>query len=164
MWLAPAATGSRGILDSVSHPLSVLQRLAGPGTVESARAEFPSADPGRSRLDFRYVHASGGVDVTCRLATCPAPPRPAAYAIDGRRIDREIDPRDYGIYFTSDARRVKVEDPLKQLVEDFLLRLETRTPVERTMLIESVTNLEPLIRAGIEAERRLDSGDVEEIA
>jgi predicted dehydrogenase len=148
MFLAPSTTGNRMILDSVSHPLSLLHRLCGCGAVENAAARFEGDSQEGVRLDFVYRHESGRVRCVCRLDRHPSAPRPAWYSIDARRVDREIDPTRYEIYFRANGRRVRVADPLELLVEDFLRRVESEEPPERRALIESVTNLETLHRAG----------------
>jgi len=151
MHLAPATVGTRMILDSASHPLSLLQALCGFGVVDDARVEFAGCDRETARVAFDYRHAGGTVRAAFRLAHTDAIPRPASYAINGQRVVRTIDPAKYEIYFEADARRVRVEDPLKLLVEDFLRRVTEGEPFDRQGLLESMIHLESLVRAGEDA-------------
>jgi len=144
MHLGPISRGPRMILDSASHPISMLQALAGPGRVDEAQARFPGEGRGRLETSFRYRHARGDAEVEVRLATCPEAPRPAGYAINGRAVERDVDPADYTIYFEHERRRVPVEDPVKLLVEDFLARIAQRRPYDRRFLIEGMVHLDTL--------------------
>ena len=147
MLLSPTVKGTSMVLDSVSHPLSVLQALVGVGEVESARAVWPDCGGERLRLDFRYVHAAGAVEASCRLVRKTEPPRPAGYAVNGCAVARRIELPDYRIFFEDGGRRVEVEDPLPRLVRRFLERVRSGAPTDREALIHGMRGLERLMEA-----------------
>ncbi len=152
MLLSPMTKGPKMLLDSVSHPISLLQELVGPGIIEEPQATYaPGSKRDDMTLSFQYRHATGTLLAKCRFATHPEPPRPAGYGINGCYAERRIDPEGYRIYFSSGEREVFVEDPVKRLAEDFLRRVETRQPVDRRCLLESITHLDTLHQAGIGA-------------
>jgi len=155
MRLSPVVKGTRMVLDSASHPLSMLYALTGPGRVESPRAAFSGEDRSRLSLAFTYVHAAGRVDVVCRFATREKPPRPAGYAINGRAVDRGIALPDYRLFFASadGERRVEIEDPLELLVRDFVRRVRSGAPVDPEEVILGMRGLERLMTAAEAATR-----------
>lgn len=148
MRLSPITRGPRMLVDSVSHPISLLQGLVGVGFVEGAEARYIEGERGDLEIEFDYRHARGLARATCRFKTCAEPPRPASYAINGRKVEREIDLPAYEIYFSGNGKRVPVEDPVKCLVGDFLGRVERNQAPDRRELIESIVNLEALHVAG----------------
>ena len=151
MLLSPISRGPRMLIDSLSHPISLLQALVGPGFVENAEARYGASGRDDMTLEFEYRHAHGTTRSSVHLHTCPEPPRPAGFTINGHQIRREIDLPDYELYFSNGDRRVPVEDPVKLLVADFLQRVEQRRSDDRRLLVESVVNLETLHAAGIAA-------------
>lgn len=147
MWLSPIVKGPRMVLDSASHPLSVLEALVGPGEVENARAVFAGADQSRVRLTFSFVHAGGAVEACLRLAVHADPPRPAGYAVNGRSAERRIELPAYRIYFESEGRRTEVDDPIPQLVRDFVSRVRAGAATDREGLVRGMRGLVRLMRA-----------------
>lgn len=174
MLLSPISVGARAVLDSVPHVLSLLSARLGRGAVIGPEAAYGGADRGELTLEFEYKPRSGdpsaaGVAVTCRFVTQPEPPRPAGYAWNGRWVDRRIRLPEYAMEFvatdgdgdrsSTEPRGVLLEDPLRRLVERFLARVddpagrEAERAEHRAHLIESVTHLEPLVRAVERLER-----------
>jgi len=153
MRLSPIVRGTRMVLDSASHPLSMLYALAGPGEAESPSARFLDAERSRLTLEFSYVHSTGAVDVVCRFATRVKPPRPAGYAINGRAVDRGIELPDYRLFFEGGGRRVEIEDPLELLVRDFVKRVRSGAPRDPEEVILGMRGLERLMTAAEAATR-----------
>lgn len=169
MLLAPTSTEDQAVVDALPHVLSMLQALAGPGQVKAANAGFESSNREALRLDFEYTtgapdgDAERTIEAQCRLVTCPERPRPAAYAINGRRADRVIRLPDYVLELEAregegEPRRVTLEDPLKVLIREVLGRIESAPSwagVKRRNLVDSITQLEPLVDAAVDAANRL---------
>lgn len=125
MRLSPAAREPRQMLgDALSHPLSLLQALAG---VE-ARVEgiALTAREGEVELRFAYRAPTFSVASELRLRSADRPQREAGYAVNGHWAEREIRVSDYAFRFRDDSRSVDVPDPLRELLRDFLAKLETR--------------------------------------
>jgi predicted dehydrogenase len=139
--------GPAMVVDSGSHPISMLQALVGPGTMHDARVTSLDRDRGRLDVAWRWVHARGEVEAELALTRHPAPPRPAGYAIDGRVADRRIDPTDYSMAFADGERRVPVPDPLVESVRDFARAAAEGRPPARRRLIEGMTALHELVAA-----------------
>lgn len=153
MRLSPTVRGTRMVLDSASHPLSMLYALVGAGEVESPRAQFSDAERSRVTLEFSYVHSTGAVEVVCRLAMRLNPPRPAAYAINGHAVDRGIEFPHYRLFFEGGGRRVAIEDPLELLVRDFVKRVRSGSPLDAEEVILGMRGLERLMTAAEAATR-----------
>lgn len=151
MTLSPIRSGLDMILDSAPHPLSMLRQLLGYGRVASPHARFIGAGHRHLELDFEYRHGAGTAAVNFTASVCSAPPRPASYAINGARIEREIALPEYRVAFVGDGRRVAAEDPLQLLVTDFLNKVDTRCTVDRQALIDGVAGLEILFNCTADA-------------
>ncbi len=147
MLLSPITIGTTMVLDSASHPLSLLEALTGPGEVESPEAVFVDGDPGKLRMEFTYTHAGGAVEATCRLITTAEPPRPAGYAVNGFGVERRIEIPSYEMTFESAGCIVKVEDPVEVRVRDFLEMVRAGAAPDRESLIRSMRALEALMAA-----------------
>jgi len=154
MRLSPAAREPRQMLgDSLSHPLSLLQALGG---AAEARAEEVAlaARPGEVELRFAYRTATFSVASEVRLRSADRLPREAAYAVNGHWAEREIRPSDYAFRFRDASREVDVPDPLRELLRDFLLGLETRggpdpaIPARMALLEQILEALPAAERAG----------------
>lgn len=148
MWMGPTReAGPAMVVDSGSHPISMLQALVGPGTMHEARVTTLDRDRGRLDVAWRWRHAQGEVEAELSLTRCPAPPRPAGYAVDGRAADRRIEPADYSMAFADGERRVPVPDPLGACVRDFTRAAAEGRPPARRRLIEGMTALHELVAA-----------------
>ncbi len=121
MRLSPISRGRAMLVDSLSHPLSLLRALVGPGRAEPRGVEWRGDEAATVR--FGYEHAAGEVEVEVALARCETQPRPASYAIDGREARREVRMPEYALALVgANGRRVAIEDPLGPLVRDFIAR------------------------------------------
>lgn len=148
MWMGPTReAGPAMVVDSGSHPISMLQALVGPGTMQDARVTTLDRDRGRLDVAWRWVHGAGETRAELRLTRHPAPPRPAGYEIDGRVADRRIDAADYSMAFADGERQVPVPDPLVACVRDFARAAAEGRPPARRHLIEGMTALHGLVAA-----------------
>jgi len=150
MELGPVSRGPEMVLDSLPHPLSLLDRLLGPGEVDRPEVRF-AADFERADVRFARSHARGVTSVRCRLTRHVLPPRPAAIAINGHVARRRIETADYAMFLASAERELPLADPLPLLVGDFLRRVEDRAPTDRRAMIAGIAGLERLVEAAVEA-------------
>lgn len=131
MELAPTTVGEEALVDTVSHPLSLLQAGLGrtgqlrPGAdLDMADVRFHAAGDDRLTAAFTLRDERGeGVEVELRLRRHPEQPRPAAYAFDGRRADRRILLPGYEMRLGDGARDVPLEDPMRLAVARFVRRI-----------------------------------------
>ena len=141
MGLSPSASGVTMGIDSLSHPLSVLQALRpGPQTVQDVSVQ---ARPGTSdtshgfEIRFRFgspapypsqSSTSGNAPLSpieCRvvLEDSPQRPRPAWIQINDLRADRVVRAEDYAIFLQAGPSQVSVPDPLEAHLQGFVERL-----------------------------------------
>lgn len=125
MGLSPISIGADMITDAAPHFISMLQALLGPGSFDQVETEIGSGrQPDRLTLNCTYRHATGACRGTLELVTCPEPPRPAWYEINGRRADREIALPEYQQFLAAGARRVALPDPLEGIARGFIDALQ----------------------------------------
>lgn len=155
MHLGPTRLGADAVLDSGSHPLSMLWALAGPGSLSQLEVETlpsphdPGADPADAvmALRFRYEHRAGTAAVCLRLKRCPSPPRPAGYAVNGASVERRIELPEYRISLVGGDETALVGDPLADAVEDFLDRARAGEPTRTDEIVAHASQLHQLVRA-----------------
>jgi predicted dehydrogenase len=151
MGLGPISTGAEMVPDAAPHMLSMLRRLVGSGHVSEPVAEQVEGDPRRLRITFVYNHTAGATEVDLRLATCEERPRPAWYAINGARVDREIVMPAYEQRLCEGKRSIVIEDPLKLLVADFLQKVKRGAETDTDGLLEDQRTLSLLYRTAKES-------------
>ena len=121
MGLSPISIGADMITDAAPHFISMLMALVGPGYFAGVTVESePGARPERLTLSGDYGHGGGTCRATLSLITCPEPPRPAWYAINGVRADREIELPGYQQYLAADGKRAALPDPLMEVAARFV--------------------------------------------
>jgi hypothetical protein len=120
MRLSPMRSGVEMAPDAVPHFLSMLRALLGPVWIGDLSIEFAGDDAPEMRVELQLDHAGGHTSAVLHLATCSQRPRPAWYAINARRVDREIELPAYRQFLRSGDRRVPLEDPLSRLVQEYL--------------------------------------------
>lgn len=135
MTLSPRSEGRCMVPDAVPHGLSMLEALVGPGKICTPKASFPDGTVRTLRVEFGYQTENGPcVEATFEYRTHEHSPRPAAYAINGSRVDRRITLPSYNFEFERCARRLALVDPLRLLVEDFLARCARGDTTEVALL------------------------------
>jgi predicted dehydrogenase len=147
MELAPSSLGGEMLVDALSHPVSLLQAILerhaswmGWGDaprLEGARFSTRSDDARQieAELDLRDA-MDEAISVRIRLTHTPGQPRPAAYAVNGRRADRIVDPGDYSMRLAdlSDPaapRFVPLADPMQAAVAKFVEAVRRGSDPER---------------------------------
>ena len=120
MRLSPANSGERMLVDSLSHPLSLLQALApDPG----ARVEDLEFEPDGARalmLRFAWCAQSRRAACEIRLEQSESVPREAGYGVNGLWADRLVRKSDYSMLFAAGDRSVELPDPLRVLLAGFV--------------------------------------------
>lgn len=119
MRLAPESTGLRALGDAMPHPLSLLQALVGDGP---ARIESPAFEATARELRVRFAYCASGcrVEVETDLVRSDRIPRPAAYALDGLWVERQVRLPGYEIRFRAGDRLSEPLDPLERHVRGFV--------------------------------------------
>lgn len=146
MWLGPARDGARMVVDSGSHPISMVQALCGPGSLEELCVERLRGEV--DGWDLRWTHAGARpVAVRLELRRCPAAPRPAGYAINGLAVQRHIELPRYALSFAAGDVRTPVYDPLAASVEGFVRQAAEGTPPDVDALIEGMVHLRAVAAA-----------------
>jgi len=134
MSMQPASAGIQALGDSLPHPLSLLQALI-PGDcdrLEDIRFALEDPEAGIMHLDFRYRTPASSTQVRVRLVPSAVSPRAASYALDDRCAHRRVGGDDYRLSFEDDdGRAVSLDDPMTQLVMDFVAALTGRGPREQ---------------------------------
>jgi len=134
MRLSPITSCLDMVPDAVPHFLSMLRALVGSVWPASITAEFVGGDARRLRIACDVNDAAGSIHATLHLETCPQRPRPAWYAINGARIDREVELAGYQQFFRSGDRRIPLPDPLGRLVGRFIADVAVNRPTDQSAL------------------------------
>lgn len=145
MWLSPMSLGPSMVVDSAPHLLSLVHALAGPGELQQVAVE--ARTPDSLHLAFGYRHAGGLARCALHLKQCPEPPRPAAYAVNGARVDRAIELPGYRLSLVAGSRRQPLEDPLDRCVARFLRDLEAGAATQDFPLVPAMSQLARLVSA-----------------
>ncbi len=157
MLMQPASSGVQAFGDSLPHTLSLLQTLVPGPRAHLAQIVFTAHHP-RSRaaeVAFEYRTDLRHTRVRVRLVPSATSPRAAAYALDGKRADRRVTGNDYQLSFVGESgRSVPLEDPLTQLVADFVAMLRSGVlRTQRAGIAERMSLLGQLVDAYREQER-----------
>ena len=152
MWLGPSRPGADGVLDSGSHLVSMLEAVTGPGQIDNLRIGFDDSARTQMSLELTWRWAGGDTEVSFRLTHCPQPPRLAGYAINGQRAERQVELPDYTQWFTSEQRRVSVEDPLAASVKSFVAGVQQNRRPDIASLTLGMTCLAKFVKAARQLE------------
>jgi hypothetical protein len=130
MELAPSSRGESMLVDTLSHPFSLLQAISHederwePPWDGRVEVRFSTRDPDADRLGVVVVlhgdHGRPEFEMAVRLESSSAHPRPAAYVVNGHRAERRIRLPDYAMTLGDGAREVPMEDPMKLAVVEFV--------------------------------------------
>lgn len=160
MELAPGSLGPRALVDSLPHPLSLLQHVDDSEDAALREISIEVLDEGDTRSGaaerhaVHFVWSSSRARIACeiQLGHMAAPPRPAGYGFDGRYASREIEDPDYRMFFRATAPRwastegpadgskspsegrVPVPDPLDARVGRFVQSLELPADASQAFL------------------------------
>jgi predicted dehydrogenase len=145
MLLSPTSEGDDMVVDAAPHLLSMLQHILGSGDIEQERVDYFGESRQSLCLTFTYVHGTGATDVTFQCTRCAAPPRPAAYALNGHWVRRRVELPGYRLFLEADGQTVPIRDPLEKLVKDFLRNVEQATPTDELQLVDGMRFLARLV-------------------
>ena len=121
MELSPASTGRSMIIDAMPHAWSMLTTLSGAGRLEDLTVSFTG--PERCTITGVYSHARGSSTLRIALVNHPQQPRPFAYAVNGCRVERIIDVKDYSFKFKTENGVVPIADPMETRIRKALAYL-----------------------------------------
>ncbi len=123
--MSPPFPGREMIPESVPHALSLLHCLLGEGEMENLGFE-PRGD---RDLIIRFVYRFGKkrCDVTIALAYREANPRDFSFGLNDQVVSRSLDSEEYEIYFTYGDKKLRIADPLKLSVKNFMEAVEKKT-------------------------------------
>lgn len=136
MFLGPSGTGLSMILDSLSHPLSMLYRLVGTGEPQNIQLRYrESNEQAQMDISFDFRHDKGAVTSLVHLQTESKRPRTAWFAIDGHRVDREIAQPGYRFSLRAGTQTSATEDPMRLQIRDFLSALRGEKPFDPPQIL-----------------------------
>ena len=140
MLLGPTSTGERMLVDSLSHPLSLMGALGVSGAPTGITFR-------ESEGSLAVSFSSADTEAHIELRRAPEPPRPAAYEVDGYRAERRIHASDYRMEFVDGDRCVPLPDPLREQVAAFLLALRQPGPVADHAIPARLAALRTIVEA-----------------
>jgi len=126
MRLSPTGRGREMLVESLSHPLSLVQALAGEGAAWAlVGAAFSTRAPDAEAMRVELELDAGGqrCALALELVRCPEQPRPAWFALDGVRCERELILPAYRWGFRHQGGFEDVGDPQAALVYGFVASL-----------------------------------------
>lgn len=145
MRLSPVSEGADMLIDAAPHWLNLVQYLIGPGRIE--HVELPRWQPRHIIVHCQVKHDRGVLEASLELVTCPERPRPVWYAIDDQRVERDVELPAYQQFLVGNGRRVKLRDPLLEVVEKFLRDVSMQTPIDRAGIEHGHLGLQELMLA-----------------
>lgn len=143
MDLCPESFGVAMITDAAPHLLSMLFALLGHGELNRCRVTL---DGHKAEIEFEYRHKNGETRVVSRLTRQSGQPKPAAYSINGCRIERHVEMDNYALSFSAGDNRLPAPDPLELSVAQCLsaIRNQSRHDDE---IPSGIGNLHRLVEA-----------------
>jgi predicted dehydrogenase len=133
MHMAPRVLGREALLESLSHPLSLLAHLV-PGTdarLEDVRIRGLAPRSSDCRVLFSYRRGAHAVDAEVRLVSDTGPNRRMAYALDGAWATRRVEAagaHDFRLSLEGGGRRIPLPDPTPRLVGSFVQAIAAGPP------------------------------------
>ncbi|MEJ2114635.1 MAG: Gfo/Idh/MocA family oxidoreductase [Gammaproteobacteria bacterium] len=148
MWLSPQSLGSTMIIDAVPHLLSMLYSLLGSGKINNIESNYNDINKsGNLQIELDYLHAYGDTRASISLISSDTFPKPAAYAINGLRVDRHVELPDYLISLHSAERQLPVEDPLVSSIKNYISTIYSKSSSDEVALIDGMTHLTQIFQA-----------------
>ena len=144
MWLYPQSTNSNMVIDAVPHVLSMLYSILSAGRIQYIEADISNQN---LTIKFDYLHAVGDTEVSIYLKSSDEAPKPAAYSINGNRVDRHVELSNYLISLRSSDKQLAVKDPLVCSVENFISSIYSKTANDETSLIDGMYHLAKIYQA-----------------
>lgn len=152
MWLSPQSHGCTMIIDAAPHLFSMLYALLGSGKMNNIESNYKSnrhnTNPEQDLLiTFDYLHTFGDTRVSISLISSDTLPKPAAYAINGLRVDRHVELPNYLISLRSDEHQLPLVDPLASSIKNFISTIHSKVSSDEVALIDGMTHLAQLYQA-----------------
>jgi hypothetical protein len=148
MCLSPQSHGCTMIIDAAPHLLSMLYALVGSGKINNIESNYRAANPEQDLLiTFDYLHALGDTRVSICLISSDTLPKPAAYAINGLRVDRHVELPNYLISLHSDEHQLPLVDPLASSIKNFISTIHSKVSSDEVALIDGMTHLAQIYQA-----------------
>lgn len=134
MRLSPASEGLEMIVDSLSHPISLLQAWTSffEPFEQNCRVERPTFKryntAGVMGISVSFQFRRGAIRVSARvdLVRQIEQPRVANYSLNGFMAERLVDMSDYSMFLSDSDRRVALVDPLTLRVARFVSELRLK--------------------------------------
>lgn len=148
MWLSPQSSDKTMIIDAAPHLLSMLYALVGSGRIQNIKSNFQAAQLNKEiKFEFDYLHAFGDTKVALILCSSKTGPKPAAYAINHRRVDRHIELTNYLLSLHSVDKQLPVADPLVCSIKNFLSSIHAKASPDEVALIDGMSHLAQIYQA-----------------
>ncbi len=142
MWLSPQSADKTMIIDAAPHLLSMLYALVGSGRIYNIKSNYQAAQSSKEiKFEFDYLHSYGDIKVCLLLSSSSTSPKPAAYAINHKRVDRHVELSHYLISLRSLDKQLPVVDPLVCSIKNFLSSIHSKTSPDGVALIDGMTHL-----------------------
>jgi predicted dehydrogenase len=122
MRMPPRLQGLPALLDTLSHPLSMLAALAPDPDAHLSRIRVwhPGDSPEHLEATFIYEGAGHTIETRVILDSSPDERRTTEYALDGHWARRVVDPQRYAMTLQSADGRIPLPDPTPRLVRSFV--------------------------------------------
>jgi hypothetical protein len=116
--MSPFAQGKVMIPESVPHPLSILYCRLGDGEIQNLNFELDGE--GEMSIRFTYLFGTRACDVLIRLICQKTPPREFSFGFNDKIVFRNLDLKNYEIYFSYGNKTLRIMDPLELSVKNFM--------------------------------------------
>ncbi len=123
--MSPFSPGRVMIPESVPHALSILYYWLGAGEIEKLNFEWKGE--GELSVRFTYWFETRACDVLIKLVHQRTPPRDFSFGFNEKIVSRSLDLNHYEIYFNYGNKKLKIMDPLKLSVKDFMEAVKKKT-------------------------------------
>jgi len=123
--MSPFSPGRMMIPESVPHPLSILYCRLGAGEIQELNFELDGE--GEMSIRFTYLFETRACDVLIKLVRQKTPPRDFSFGFNEKIVSRSLDLNHYDIYFSYKNKTLRVIDPLKLSVKNFIEAVGNRT-------------------------------------
>jgi hypothetical protein len=124
MMMSPFATGKEMIPEAVPHALSLLYCLLGEG--ELSDLIFESAEKDQMIIRFKYHFGTRHCEAFFRLVKKEKQPRDFQFGLNDKIVRRNLNLKNYDIYFSYGNRRLKIADPLELSVRNVIAAVEKK--------------------------------------
>ena len=147
MWFSPQSMDEQMIIDAAPHLLSMLYAIVGAGRIENITPIHGENAEQELTIIFDFLHAFGEIQVSLNLQASETTPKPAAYAINGNRVDRHVELSNYLISLCALNKQVPIVDPLVCSIRNFISTIHSKSAPDETALIDGISHLGQIYQA-----------------